>query len=392
MNGKLARRDVMVSSGAFIGSLALGGCSALQPRLGQTAPKLAPIRASADRIMRITVCTRPFRAEGPRLDVERIGNKIVVHNYGHGGSGWSLSWGSSTIAARKALATGATDVAVIGCGALGLTSATVLQRAGAIVTIYAKDRPPDVRSSLATGLWTPDSRICLDGEATPDFKRLWEEMARISYQRYQSFLGLADDPIEWIDSYHLAADRPARPVSDAPKSEIKFAELEREMIPDLLSGWTPMEAEMNPFPGHRVRRTSTMMFNLTAYSRLLISDFLANGGHIEAREFHSPADFSSLRQTTLINATGFGAKALFGDESLVPVRGQLTRLIPQPEVHYGLFYDGVLVVPRRDGLVLQAVDGGESEGFGDDTTIPDRGEAERSVAIIGDLFGKIPNA
>ncbi len=135
-----------------------------------------------------------------------------------------------------------------------------------------------------------------------------------------------------------------------------------------------------------------MMFNLTAYSRLLISDFLANGGHIEAREFHSPADFSSLRQTTLINATGFGAKALFGDESLVPVRGQLTRLIPQPEVHYGLFYDGVLVVPRRDGLVLQAVDGGESEGFGDDTTIPDRGEAERSVAIIGDLFGKIPNA
>ncbi len=391
MSGKLARRDVMVSSGAFLGSMALGGCSALQPKLGQIAPKLAPIRASADRIMRITVCTRPFRADGPRLDVERIGDKTVVHNYGHGGSGWSLSWGSSTIAARKALATGATDIAVIGCGALGLTSATLLQRAGATVTIYAKDRPPDVRSSLATGLWTPDSRICLDDHATPEFKELWEEMARISYQRYQSFLGLADEPVEWIDSYHLAG-RPTRPAADASNRQIKFAELEREMIPDLLSGWTALEGEVNPFPGHRVHRTSTMMFNLTAYSRLLISDFLANGGHIEAREFHGPADFSLLRQTTLINATGFGAKALFGDESLVPVRGQLTRLIPQPEVNYGLFYDGVSVVPRRDGLVVQAVDGGESEGFGDDTTIPDRADAERSVAIIGDLFGKTLNA
>ena len=51
---------------------------------------IIPIRADADRIFRITVCLRPFRAAGPRLDVERLGDKLVVHNYGHGGSGWSL--------------------------------------------------------------------------------------------------------------------------------------------------------------------------------------------------------------------------------------------------------------------------------------------------------------
>jgi hypothetical protein len=38
------------------------------------------------------------------------------------------------------------------------------------VTIYAKDLPPSVRSSLATGLYTPDSRICLQEHATPAFK------------------------------------------------------------------------------------------------------------------------------------------------------------------------------------------------------------------------------
>ncbi|WP_395445860.1 FAD-dependent oxidoreductase [Caulobacter sp. UC70_42] len=47
-------------------------------------------------------------------------------------------------------------MAVIGCGALGLTAATVLRRAGANVTIYAADRLADTRSSRATGTWSPD--------------------------------------------------------------------------------------------------------------------------------------------------------------------------------------------------------------------------------------------
>ena len=51
-------------------------------------PALEPIRAHADRLFRITVCLRPFRAQGPRIEVERLGDKLVVHNYGHGGSGW----------------------------------------------------------------------------------------------------------------------------------------------------------------------------------------------------------------------------------------------------------------------------------------------------------------
>src|SRR5579862_5847063 len=119
-------------------------------------PEIWPIRAELDRMFRVTVCLRPFRAAGPRLDVERVGDKTVVHNYGHGGSGWSLSWGSSRVAVEKAMAVGERDVAVLGCGALGLTSAILLQRAGAKVAIYAKERPPEVRSARATGSFTPD--------------------------------------------------------------------------------------------------------------------------------------------------------------------------------------------------------------------------------------------
>ena len=114
-----------------------------------------PVLARVDRIFRVTVCLRPFRAAGPRLDVEKVGDKTVVHNYGHGGSGWSLSWGSSGVAVEKAMAAGERDVAVIGCGALGLTSGILLQQAGAKVTIYAKERPQETRSARATGTWSP---------------------------------------------------------------------------------------------------------------------------------------------------------------------------------------------------------------------------------------------
>src|SRR6476620_4803951 len=215
------RRSFLQQSGMFagLGLAGLAGCGrrASTPAAGaQALPfydavgRIVPMRAHVDRIFRTTVCLRPFRAAGPRTDVEHVGNKIVVHNFGHGGSGWSLSWGAADVAVRKAreAATGSRDVAVIGCGALGLTSAITAQRTGLRVTIFAKDRPPDVRSSRATGVWSPDSRIALTSAAPPDFGDQWEAMARTSFAMYQSYLGLPGTPVEWTDAYLLSDSAP----------------------------------------------------------------------------------------------------------------------------------------------------------------------------------------
>jgi glycine/D-amino acid oxidase-like deaminating enzyme len=390
MPRNLHRRQVLRGAGALMLLGALDGCSLFPATAAKRAPsprlELPPVRASADRITRITVCTRPFRAQGPRLEVEKIGPKTVVHNYGHGGSGWSLSWGSGSVATAKAMATGERDVAVIGCGAIGLTNALLLQRAGARVTIYAKELPPNVRSSLATGLWTPDSRICLEENATPAFKQLWEQMARLSFQTYQNFLGLPGTPVEFIDSYFVSDDPAARRRQSLPDGRPPFADLQRELLADLIPEGVDFVPGTHSLGARYLRRNSLMMFNLSSYTRMLMAEFAANGGKVEIAEFHTPEDFSRLKEKTLINATGYGARELFGDQSIVPVRGQLARVIPQAEISYGLFYKGISFVPRRDGLVFQAVGENDYYGYNDPTALPDRAEAERAVNTIGGLF------
>jgi D-amino-acid oxidase len=387
----------------FLTSTAAASLTACAPkqRIGSSTPtfdfatKLAPIRAETDRIFRVTVCLRPFRAAGPRLDTERVGDKTVVHNYGHGGSGWSLSWGSSSLAVEKAMATGERNIAVIGCGALGLTSAILLQRAGAKVTIYAKERPPDVRSARATGSWTPDSRIALTNSVAPDFPALWEKMCRTSFHMYESYLGMAGSPVEWLDRYMLSDQNPnernaaPRPTaaSAAQSAELDFARYQ-DRVADLNPRAVDLAPGTHPFPVRYARRNSSLTFNVAAYSRQLVNDFLVEGGIMHNTEFHKPSELSTLPEKTIVNATGYGARALWKDESIVPVRGQIAWLIPQDDVHYALAWKGINVVGRRDGIVVQDTGKGDREGYQDDNEQPDRPAADASVKQLAQLFSR----
>jgi D-amino-acid oxidase len=405
----MRRREFLRGAGGVAGLglvSGLAGCAAKKPVVAaaptapalpfyDSMPTLVPIRAHEDRIFRITVCLRPFRAEGPRIDAERVGDKVVVHNYGHGGSGWSLSWGSGAIAVRKAMealaaAGSGKDVAVIGAGALGLTSASLLQRAGAKVTIYAKERAPEVRSSRATGSWTPDSRIAMTDSVAPGFPAMWEEMARTSFSMYQSYLGMPGNPVEYTDRYTLWGD-PLTAAEQARRQQMKpmgFARYE-DRIADITPQGVDLPPGSNPFPTKYARRNSSMQFNIADYSRQLMTDFLIAGGKIETMEFHSPQELSALPQKAIINCTGYGARALWKDESIIPVRGQIAWLIPQPEVNYGLYFGDLGVLGRRDGIVVQSNELGEATGWKDDNETPDRGEAVRAVQELAAMYARM---
>lgn len=357
--------------------------SAPAPRNFAAPRSLAPVRASADRLIDISVCRRPFRAQGPRMESERSHGKTIVHHYGHGGSGWSLSWGSAKMVLPMIRATGEQHVAVIGCGAIGLTTARVAQRAGLRVRIYCQERPPEVASSAATGLWTPDSRICTEEHATPAFAQRWEWMARASFKTYQSLLGLAENPVEWRDGYTLS-DIPFDQPLHFDDGEPDYPDLNARLA-DMRPKAVLLQPGEHPFRVPHVRRFTQMTFNIASYQRLLVDDFLRAGGEIVQRVFEHPRQFADLRERTIVNCTGHGARALLGDTTIIPVRGQTARLVPQAEVDYALNYRGhnLVMVPRRDGLLVAAQG---AHDFGNDDTQVDRALSQAAVERLAAVF------
>ena len=108
MTGKSrnSRREVLKGIGAGAVAAAVSACdsTAIGPsrylRPYSRNPWAVP-RISAENIIRVVVGHRPFRPSGFVVRSEKLGEKVIVHNYGHGGSGLSLSWGSSALAVRE---------------------------------------------------------------------------------------------------------------------------------------------------------------------------------------------------------------------------------------------------------------------------------------------------
>jgi hypothetical protein len=86
--------------------------------------------------------------------------------------------------------------------------------------------------------------------------------------------------------------------------------------------------------------------------------------------------------------TGYAARALMKDDSLVPVRGQTARLIPQPEVDYAISYDSqnVYTIPRRDGLIVQEWSPGD---YGNENEVASLEATRTSVEKIARLCAQM---
>jgi hypothetical protein len=356
-------------------------------------PALAPIRAHVDRIYDIKCCIRPFRTKGPNLSVEQIGDATVVHNYGHAGEGWSLSWGSADMQVQKAMSFSPRRIAVIGCGIIGLTTAITAQKAGAEVTIYTRELLQRTRSVRANGVWG-EGIGALASEAPANLGDIWERMARISLKTYRFYTGLAGNPIAWCDHYYLSDtpfDAPQPPPVPLPNGEFAPQQYRTPVsrIADLMPKLQVLTPDINPFPVKYATRTSKLFFNFSEYGHLLLRDFFAAGGKIVMRDFHSPGELAHLPEKMIINCPGYAAHDWWKDKAMIPIRGQTEWLVPQPEVNYGLTYRNVETRSKSDGIMVIAI--GPNQGaksWNNSNEFPDRAEAEEAVRVMEELFSR----
>jgi D-amino-acid oxidase len=341
------RRSALKALGLLAGAVALEGCAARHITQAATpGPPLSPllrlpkVNVQSDREIRTIVGLRPFRPSGFVVSAQKFDDKLVVHNYGHGGAGVTLSWGTGELACREVDRTGEKNAAVLGCGAVGLATARLLQERGCAVTIYAKDLPPHTTSNIAGAQWFP-FMVFHRGQQSSDFMARFIEASRLANARYQVMVGPRYG-IRWLPNYVLGQT----PI--APGGLLSLDSPIRNLLPEMRD-LLPAE---NPFPFPSVRQFQTMMIEPNTYLPAMMEDFRIAGGQIQVREFQGITDLQSLPHQVIVNCTGLGAKMLLGDDELTPVKGQLTLLLPQPEIQYCTLPENLYMFPRSDGIVL----------------------------------------
>jgi D-amino-acid oxidase len=374
----LSRREALRAVGLLAGGVVLN--SACTQRVQRSVSgstigasnhtrHLAPVNVAADREIRTVVGLRPFRPSGFVVRAESLGEKLLVHNYGHGGGGVTLSWGTAYLAAELIRESGKSGpVAVIGCGVIGLATARTLQRRGFDVTIYAKDMPPETTSNIAGASWSPTSVIDED-HRTAAWDSQFERAARFAHRSWQLLAG-DEYAVHWREQYTLS-DQDFGPNWD------------HEMLHDLFPASRKLEASENPFPAKYVHVENTMFIEPSIYLNTLVRDFYIFGGRIRRIMFATPSQLATLSEPIIVNCTGLGARELFGDRELMPIKGQLTVLLPQPEIDYAMVSAGPLYMfPRRDGIIL----GGTFER-GVETLEPNAEAKQRILAGHQRIFG-----
>ena len=342
MNTRFNRRD-------FLRGAATTSALLMSTRLARAfdeTRRFAPVKVSRDRVIREVVGLRPYRASGFVIEAERFGNKLLVHNYGHGGGGVTLSWGTASLAVdlvRDFLATSHTrpqHFAVLGCGVSGLSTARLLQRryqnGPGTVTIYAKALPPDTTSNIAGASWSPTT-VYEPDKVDDKWNEQFRRACQISNRAFQLLVG-PEYGVRWIETYELMRNE-ASLQRELPGGDALYPDRQIHRDPAHYFGF--------PF----VRQYSTMLIEPSIYLSALLRDFYIAGGRVVVKQFRNRREIARLREPIVFNCTGLGARELFDDPELEPVRGQLEVLIPQPEIDYCYLGRGYMF-PRRDGIIL----------------------------------------
>ncbi|MEM9750404.1 MAG: FAD-dependent oxidoreductase, partial [Pseudomonadota bacterium] len=263
------------------GAAAFAAPHLLPPKASAIDDPYAPVKVSADRVMRTVVGLRPYRPTGFVLKRERIGRRTVVHNYGHGGCGVTLSWGCAQRAAALAAAADGRRAVVLGAGVMGLTTAMLLVRQGYQVTVYGADLPPHTTSNIAGAFWQP-STLYDEAKVDDAFMAAFRDVARASHRAFLHYVNNPYYGVWWIRLLELEKQASSAPAAERPEGS------------DLYPGAAAVSDPTRYFGYGRVVRYRSLMIDPDIFLFALMRDIESAGGRIAQRRFERTGEVADL--------------------------------------------------------------------------------------------------
>lgn len=345
---------------------------------------LTPPRFTAEHIQEKVVCIRAHRERIFCVRTEQQDTKLICHNYGQGGAGWTFLFGCVNESLRQfeqlcanqpALRT--QPIRVIGGGCYGLLTAILLKRAGHTVHISAKDLD-DIPSYKAAGFFFPRARK----NSTPDERATFLARGMESFRHYQTISNGTHPFITKGAQLLPAYFGPDIDPGFAPYIAQGLMQQPEEVLIDFGSG-----VHYNATEYH------TMFINAADMMQELRREVAALGIPITQQEICS---FEELSEPIVFNCAGLGAKKLTNDKLIVPVQGHLITLCNQPDTKQLQYMINVKVTmtdalgKKRDELIYFAPKGEGILGItfkrGVDSLTSNQHEFDRLLQRCHDFF------
>ncbi|MFN3168836.1 MAG: FAD-dependent oxidoreductase [Phycisphaeraceae bacterium] len=281
------------------------------------------------RVLRQLTGVRPYRRGSVRVELETVRDKPVVHQYGHGGAGITLAPATAHDAIDLLASAGVAPpqtVAVLGAGVVGMTTADLLLERGYRAVLYTEHVTPNTTSDVAGGQFAP-ATVAVD---RADRLNRWMRLASDYYLPRAGRSCGVDHVVNFTDGVAGGALR------RLPDARFRHATIER----------LPITGVRQPGQAYE-----TLIVAPPIYLPWLAQRLQQGGARLRFRRFESREQVAALPEAAVMNCLGLGAKTVFDDDDLIPIRGRLVLLDPQP-LGYLLSHRRGYLFSRSDALIL----------------------------------------
>lgn len=346
---------------------------------------LIPPIISPAHIDQKIVCIRSHRERIFQVSTQIAHDKLIFHNYGHGGAGWTFLFGCvhesvrqfeqqvhiNPILKKK-------SIIVIGAGCYGLLTALILSFKGYTVRIVAKELD-NISSYKAAGFFFPRARK----SSTPEERSLF---AARGMESYATYLHIAQGSHPFITQ-----GASLLPCYFGPDIDPGFSSYIEQ---GLVEQPKKVMISFGNNKQYTVMDYKTIFINAPIMMQELHHAINKQNISIEKKAVDN---FGDLDATIIFNCSGQGAKQLTADPRLVPVQGHLITLKHQPDMshlQYMVNVKGIQTSPlglQRDELIYYAP---KEQGIlgitfirGQDSTTANHHEFDRLLQRCQDFFG-----